>query len=302
MLAAAVGGCLGSFFNVVVWRVPRGLSVVHPGSRCPSCGKEIPFYRNLPVVTWILQRGKCAWCSWPIPRFYVLVEAFCALLGAGWAYAYTQGHWTNSGQAVAWAVFAFLAVPISLIDWEHFEIPDGLVVTAGFGGLWAVVGLADPELRLDRLVGALKDGLLSAGFLYAIHFGARVALGAMGDLVRAILPRGVRWSWRRGLRKDWLMLALRWGRFDSDMEALGLGDVSLALAAGVCLGFQSVWLGLAPAAAFGALGFLYRKSRPLHATRAAELGIDPQAIPFGPFLCAGFLVVAWMGAQGFSIP
>jgi len=297
-----VGGCLGSFFNVVVWRVPRGQSVVRPGSRCPGCGKEIPFYRNLPILTWLLQKGKCAWCGWPIPKFYVLVEAFCALLGAAWALALVRGHWTDSGQAVAWAVFAFLAVPISLIDWEHFEIPDGLVVTAGLGGLLGIALFTDSEVRMESIVDAIRNGFLSAGFLYAIHFGARVLLGMLGQFTRSVLPKGVRWRWRKGLRREWLHLALRWGRFDSDMEALGLGDVSLALAAGICLGFSAIWTGLAPAAGLGALGFFYRKSRPLHVARADELGIDPQAIPFGPFLCAGFLLASFLNLGGFLVP
>lgn len=298
MLAFAVGGCLGSFFNVVVWRLPRGQSVVHPGSRCPHCGRAIPFYRNLPIATWLLQRGKCAWCEAPIPVFYVLVEFACAVLGAAWTWGWLTGFWADPAKALGWGIFAFLSVPIALIDWEHFEIPDSLVVVAGVGGLFvAGTGLA-PEERLPAVLESGRNALLAAGFLYAIHFLARVGLGAWGRLTRAMLPKGIRWSWRRGARKELLVLALRWGRFHPDMEALGLGDVSLALAAGVCLGFPAVLVGMAPAAALGALAFLYRRTRPLHQARAAELGIDPQAIPFGPFLCAGFLLAAlWLPAD-----
>ncbi len=291
-MAAALGGCLGSFFNVVVWRLPRGESVVHPGSRCPHCGHAIPFYRNFPVITWVLQRGKCAWCSGPIPRFYVLVEAFCALLGAFWAYGWMGGFWTDPAKAVGWGIFAFLSVPMALIDWEHFEIPDSLVVVGCVAGTVAALALAPEDLRLERFVEALKSGLLSAGFLYAIHFASRVGLGSWGALVRCFLPKGIRWNWRHGQRRQFLDVLVRWARFHGDMEALGLGDVSLGLAAGICLGFPSVLMGLAPAAALGALGFLYRRSRPLHQNRAAQLGIDPQAIPFGPFLALGFLLAS----------
>lgn len=298
-LAFAVGGCLGSFFNVVVWRLPRGESVVHPGSRCPHCRRAIPFYRNLPIVTWLLQRGKCAWCEAPIPVFYVAVEVFCAVLGAAWTWGWITGFWTDPARAMGWGIFALFAVPISLIDWEHFEIPDSLVVLAGFGGL-LVSGVGQlPEDRLRSVLESGKSAFLAAGFLYAIFFLARVGLGLWGSLTRALLPKGIRWSWRRGVRKEFLALALRWGRFHPDMEALGLGDVSLALAAGACLGFPAVFVGLAPAAGLGAVAFVYRRSRPLHLARATELGIDPQAIPFGPFLCAGFLLAAlWIPFEG----
>ena len=125
------------------------------------------------------------------------------------------------------------------------------------------------------------------------------AAGAIGAATRSLMFKGVRWNWRRGHRREFLVLALRWGRFDGEMEALGLGDVSLGLAAGACLGFPAVLVGLAPAAAFGALGYLYRRSCPVHLDRARELGIDPQAIPFGPFLCVGFLAGSWLLKGGF---
>jgi prepilin signal peptidase PulO-like enzyme (type II secretory pathway) len=286
---------------VVVWRVPRGESVVHPGSRCPQCHHAIPFYRNIPVVTWLLQRGRCAWCQAPIPVFYVLVEAFCAVLGAAWAMAWGYGIWTDPVRAAGWGVFAFLSVPIALIDWEHFEIPDGLVVAALGGGLVAMVLVALPEDRWDVLLEALRGSLLAGGFLYALLLLSRVGLGWCGSLTRRVLPRGVRWHWRRGWRRDFLQLALRWGRFHPDMEALGLGDVSLGLAAGACLGFPAVLVGLAPAAGLGALAYLYRREHPVHLARASALGIDPLAIPFGPFLCAGFLLAAlWIQIGGAS--
>lgn len=299
-LCAAVGGAFGSFFNVVVWRLPRGESVVHPGSRCPGCGRAIPFYRNIPVVSWLLQRGKCAWCARPIPLFYVLVEAFCALIGAFCGWSWAAGLWSDPVKAAGWAIFAMLSVPIALIDWEHFEIPDSLVVVSGIGAVVAAVALSPIESRAEALVDTLRDGLLAAGFLYAIHFTGRVALGTLGVFARAILVRGIRWEWRRGWRRDLLLIGLRWARFDAEMEALGLGDVSLGLAAGACLGFPAILVGLAPAAGLGALGYLFRKSHPLHKAKAEALGIDPQAIPFGPFLCAGFLLAAWVLRNGLS--
>ena len=78
-----VGLVLGSFANVVIARVPKGESIVSPGSHCPSCGTPVRTYDNLPVVSWIVLRGKCRDCGWPIPARYVLVELAGGILGLG---------------------------------------------------------------------------------------------------------------------------------------------------------------------------------------------------------------------------
>jgi leader peptidase (prepilin peptidase) / N-methyltransferase len=293
-MAALVGACLGSFANVVVWRLPRGESVVHPGSRCPSCGHAIPWYRNLPILTWLLQRGRCAWCGVRIPVFYVLVEALCLLIGLSGVLLFMNG-WTV-GDAAGWTLFALAAVPISLIDWERFEIPDSLIFWTLMGGVAVRTFAVEDHVGAFIFVG--RDSLLAGGALYALHFLSRYLVGVWGSFIRSILPCGIRWSWRRGWKKDVLIALLRWGRFHPDMEALGLGDVSLGLAAGACLGFPSVALGLAPAALLGVGGYLLRRRYP-PAQSAVDLGLDPQAVPFGPFLCIGFLLASvWIRLGG----
>lgn len=299
VLAWAVGSCLGSFFNVAVWRIPRKQSVVSPGSRCPGCGHAIPWYRNLPVLTWVLQRGKCAWCGFRIPVFYVLVEALCGGLAVVTVWLTTSGGWPVD-LALGWGVFALFAVPIALIDWEHFEIPDGLVASAFAMGLFVRTFFA--EVPAEGFVESIRSAMLAAGGLYALHFFARVILGGWGNLVRSIRPKGIRWHWRRGWRGQCLQLVARWSAFDGDMEALGLGDVTLGLAAGACLGAPAVLLGLAPAAFFGVGGYFWRQRHPRSAQMALAAGVDPLAIPFGPFLAAGFLLSAWLlhgGSLGF---
>lgn len=293
--AGAVGACVGSFFNVAVWRIPRKQSVVSPGSRCPGCGHAIPWYRNLPVITWLVQRGRCAWCGFRIPVFYVLVEALC---GAIAVWAVLLNHWYRwpMDQSMGWGVFAVFAVPIALIDWEHFEIPDGLVASALFLGV--VVRTVFSEVPAEGLLDSLKGGLLACGGLYALHFGARVLLGGWGNLVRSLRPKGIRWKWRRGWRGEILQLIARWSRFHGDMEALGLGDVTLALAGGACLGAPAVFLGLAPAAFLGMAGYYWRRQHPRSQEQALAAGVDPLAIPFGPFLATGFLVASWLLHQG----
>ena len=78
--AALLGACVGSFTNVVVWRLPRGESVVFPGSHCPKCGHAIRWHDNLPLLGWLLLRGRCRDCQAPISWRYPAVEALSAAL------------------------------------------------------------------------------------------------------------------------------------------------------------------------------------------------------------------------------
>jgi leader peptidase (prepilin peptidase) / N-methyltransferase len=79
LVAAIVGACLGSFLNVVLWRVPRGESIVSPPSHCPSCGTPLGAAELVPVVSWVALRGRCRHCGTRISARYPLVEAGCAL-------------------------------------------------------------------------------------------------------------------------------------------------------------------------------------------------------------------------------
>jgi len=75
-----IGACVGSFLNVVIYRLPRGKSLVHPGSQCPTCGHAIRWYDNVPIVSWLLLRGRCRDCGAPISGQYALVELATAIL------------------------------------------------------------------------------------------------------------------------------------------------------------------------------------------------------------------------------
>lgn len=113
-----LGASVGSFLNVAIYRIPRGLSVNSPKrSFCPSCKKPIPWFRNIPILTWIFQKGKCHECGSGIAVRYVLVELLTALLfGLGWI-LFPNLH------AILIFIFVFLLVGISFIDIEHLLIP-----------------------------------------------------------------------------------------------------------------------------------------------------------------------------------
>lgn len=131
-----VGACVGSFLNVVIYRVPLGMSVNEPKrSFCPGCKKDIPWFRNLPVITWVWQWGKCAECKMKIPARYVLVEALTMILwGVAWGLFGTKG---QPGEAFLLMGLLTLLISISFIDAEHYIIP---VAMTWWGSAFAIVG------------------------------------------------------------------------------------------------------------------------------------------------------------------
>ena len=156
--AALFGLMAGSFLNVVIYRVPRRLSVVRPRSFCPRCCKKISWYENVPVASYVALRGRCRGCGERIALRYPLVEA------AGGALAIAAVYRFGPGVDAAFA-YAFLMAltAITLIDWDFRIIPDGLsipFIVAGLG--WSLVnsGLT--------LAGSALGALAGGGSLYAI--------------------------------------------------------------------------------------------------------------------------------------
>ena len=115
-----MGACIGSFLNVVIYRMPRGVSVNDPArSFCPECGKPIPWFLNIPVLSWLALRGKSACCGTRISFRYCFVELLTALLFAaiGWKYADA-----STGAAVLLCLWTAMAIVIMFIDAEHLIV------------------------------------------------------------------------------------------------------------------------------------------------------------------------------------
>ena len=123
----AVGACMGSFLNVCIGRWPEGLSVVKPRSRCPKCGHQIKATENIPLVSWLLRRGRCSGCGEHISIQYPIVELLVGLL---WLAAFLQ--FGLSFTAFRVAVLATVLLGISITDAKHFLIPDGFTVFGVF--------------------------------------------------------------------------------------------------------------------------------------------------------------------------
>jgi leader peptidase (prepilin peptidase)/N-methyltransferase len=189
-VAAFAGGAMvGSFLNVVIYRVPRGKSVVGGRSMCPQCAATIAWYDNVPLASWVLLRGRCRRCGWRIPARYPLVEL---LSGAGALAAVGFAGWTLE----AAFAFAFIAIMIAVtfIDWEHQIIPDAL----SLGG--TVLGWIGAGVCLDiGLVESIVGSLVGAGVILAIalaYKAARKVDGMGGGDVKLMAMIGAFLGWQ----------------------------------------------------------------------------------------------------------
>ncbi|MGE0192015.1 MAG: A24 family peptidase [Planctomycetota bacterium] len=192
VVATVAGLVVGSFLNVVIWRLPRGESLSHPPSRCPGCGKAIRWWQNVPVVSWVLLRGRCAGCRVRIPFRYPFVELLTgALFLAAWL-AWGEHPVT----AVLVAVHLAALVAVTFIDADHKIIPDKISKPGLVAALAAAPWMALPDRpkplvpgaspALDAWLVALAGAAVGAGILLAIRWIAsalkkREAMG-LGDV------------------------------------------------------------------------------------------------------------------------
>jgi len=224
----AFGLCWGSFLNVCIYRLPRGKSVVTPRSACPHCGDPIPLYHNVPVLSWLILRGKCRSCKQPISPRYLVVELLTGLLFLG-CYA----HFGLTLAALKCAVLGYLLLGLVFTDAETKLLPDamtlpGLVLGIAFSLVVPVndlasrimFGLVSPALRseISWRVWSLSDSLLGAAV------GASFLYGAAAIYLRT---RGV--------------------------EGMGFGDVKLMAFIGAFLGTKLTVLTIFAASLAGSL-------------------------------------------------
>jgi leader peptidase (prepilin peptidase)/N-methyltransferase len=186
VFAFALGAIVGSFLNAVIHRLPRGIRIDNPKrSFCPACKAQIPWYRNLPIVSWLLLRGRCAECGAPISFRYWLVEVLTAL--------YFLGVWLKFGfplGPVYW-VFGALLIAATFIDFEHYIIPDEITLRGAAAGL--VLSLAAPQMMGVStwwLAGALSlmAALLGYGLLWGVVELGKLAFGKKRLVLDAAEP------------------------------------------------------------------------------------------------------------------
>jgi leader peptidase (prepilin peptidase) / N-methyltransferase len=188
---AVLGALLGSFINVVIYRLPRDLSLVRPRSKCPHCGAGIAFYDNIPLVSYFVLGGRCRRCRGPISARYPLVEALGAALTA-----VIVGLAPTPLMAVVWIAFALSLLAVLFIDFDYQIIPDAITLPGIVVGL--VAAAFGPLPFRDSVIGVAVGG---GGLLLVAEAYRRIArregLG-LGD-VKLMAMVGAFLGWRGAL-------------------------------------------------------------------------------------------------------
>lgn len=200
VFAGMMGACFGSFLSVCIWRIPRGESIVAPRSHCPNCDKMIPWYHNIPVLSWLALGGKCASCKAKISPRYLLLELLTAglFLAVAWRFCLDP-----AVMLVMWVVVFGLELG-TFIDIDWYILPDRVTI----GGM--ILGVAASAL-LPQLHAAEDwvGGLFRSGLGLVVGFGVLYAISVVGKLIYK-------------------------------KEAMGFGDVKLMGAIGAFFGWQAV--------------------------------------------------------------
>jgi len=257
LVAAGLGLCIGSFLNVCIHRLPRGLSVVRPRSACPGCGRLIAWHDNIPLLSWLLLRGRCRACAVPIAVRYPLVEATTGALFV--AAVVVDG---PTLEAVVAACFGAALIALILIDAEHQLLPDAITLPGIVAGLaLAPLRAALAPAAADRPVVALMHAAGAAALGYAIPWALNAAyLG---------------WQALRGVARE------------AREDGIGRGDFKLLAMIGAFLGARLLLFTLFAGAVSGAAWGLT-----LMATRGYGW---KSKLPFGVFLGAAALVALFAG-------
>ena len=259
--AGVLGLLIGSFLNVVIYRLPRMMerqwaaecaeicgkpseeaapfNLMVPRSRCQQCGHQLKAYENIPVLSYLFLRGKCSACGTPISARYPLVELVSGLL-----FAWCAWRWGWSASAAMWCLFSAFLVAMTLIDWDTTLLPDNLTLPLLWAGLIASSLRWIPVSPADALWGAVA-GYMS---LWLIFWAFKLATGK---------------------------------------EGMGYGDFKLFAALGAWFGLQSLVPIILMASVIGAIVGIGMKLN----SNLREGGV----VPFGPFLAMGGITAMVFG-------
>ncbi len=278
VISGVLGAAIGSFLNVVAYRLPLGMSLNHPGSRCPSCKTPLGLTENIPVVGWIWLQGRCKHCGIKISPRYPLVEAATALLfmAVTWLFGPTPA------TLGCWVLISFL-MALSLIDFDTQTLPYELTLPGIYLGLMWQMGILFPQ---TPWVGLL-EGLLGYG-------GAVLFLDSIAWLGKIYL------AWREGV-SNWPRI-LGW-------EPLAAGGLLLG---GWAIGGH--WWGNSVAGSLAIYGVVLLLWDSFLIIKSMKTSVDPSVDPAGTAhdddalvalgggdVLLGGLLGAWLGWQGLIV-
>lgn len=263
--AFAVGAATGSFLNVCIGRWPDGLSVVRPRSRCPNCGHKISAFENIPILSWIVLRGRCRGCHQRISIQYPIIELIVGLI---WMWVFMQYGWSFNTLRVS--IFVTTMLGIAMTDAQRYLIPDGFTV---FGLVWtmlsALIALFIVEVSPFAPV---WEALLGA----CVGAGIIAIAGWLGEVILKALGR-------------------------EETEAMGFGDVTLMAVVGAAVGPHRALLTVFLGALLATVVFL-PVVLPIVWLRARQKGIpfEKPLVPFGVFLAPAAVIALLWGEQLFN--
>jgi leader peptidase (prepilin peptidase)/N-methyltransferase len=269
---ALLGLAFGSFLNVCIARLPRHESIVRPGSRCPKCGVAIRVRDNVPVLSWLVLRGRCRDCGWRIPWKYPAVEAGTAAL-----FVLCILQFGVSILSLGMMIFCFLLLGLAVMDAETMRLPDaftwpGIALGILYSGL--LLGVARQFPGAFRLVPGLTLGVFTSG----PHF-SYVRAGLVAAALSAV------WALFAGLG----ILAIRWLYWLArGKEGMGLGDAKL-------LAMIAAWLGPALTGLTLFLGVVVASVVGLLVVGLGRKKTLTARMPFGAFLCAAAIYAIFAG-------
>lgn len=254
-----LGAVIGSFLNVCIYRIPIGQSIGKPRSHCPSCGRMIPWYLNVPLLSWLILRGRCASCKAPISVRYPIIETLTAML-----FLMVFQMWGNP------AIFGLVRLQEPLLIPVYWAFAATVVVNSAID--------IDHGILLDRFsLGAMPIALALSGFFPGMHGESVWTQGLIDSAVG--LVGGFAGLWIIGLI----------GSLVFRKEAMGFGDVKWMGLFGALFGWQACVFILICASLLGAVAGLV-----LLLSRKAALC---SAIPFGPYLGASALIWLFWGPR-----
>jgi leader peptidase (prepilin peptidase) / N-methyltransferase len=180
-LTIILGFMIGSFLNVVIYRLPLKQSIIFPGSHCPHCGIAIPFYHNIPLLSYLILRGRCHSCKGRISLQYPLIEIFCAF-----SFWLTLHFFGLSLYALFTAVFICLLITLAAIDLKYMILPDEL--TLGGAALFFAYSFFNSAVpQLDAVLSGLGAALIFSA-LYFFYLKVRKIEGlGVGDIKMVLL-------------------------------------------------------------------------------------------------------------------
>ncbi len=250
-----IGLCIGSFLNVVIYRLQDNLSIVRPRSFCPKCQTNLSFKENIPLISYLIQRGKCSHCNASISIRYPLVELITGILFVFFVNSSPSFFSSTSNSFFnifyGW-IFLSLLICISLIDIDSFWIPQGLINFGFFSGILGLISISifNDSINFNLILKGLSSSLISYGIFESLRIFSKYIF-----------------------KKD----------------ALGKGDSKL-------VALLALWLG--PLGTLFAVGISYILAA-LYCLVGLSLNLIRfrQAIPFGPFLSLGGLLIWFLGNE-----